>query len=91
MTPFSGLSLIFHLGIIAISSTAGFFGFTRKRTKGHQFKYPRMMSILNPMISVAILVAIGSVSLSFIATALTTGLIVGADEPQREFVTELFD
>jgi hypothetical protein len=91
--PFSGLSLIFHVGIIALSSIAGLLGFTRKRKKGFETEgfVAQVSTYTNPLVSLAILIAIGLVSISFVATALKTGFTVGADEPQREFVAELID
>ena len=90
--PFSGLSLIVHLGIIAIAYIAGLFGFTRKRKKGwnKEGNVAIAISTLKPVASLLILGFVGAITLSFIWTALSTGYTSGADEPQRMFVEEVY-
>jgi len=90
--PFSGLSLIVHLGVIGIAYVAGLFGIERKRKKGWETEgaLPVVLGAVKPIISIAILGFIGTITAGFILTAITTGITSGANEPQRVFIKELF-
>lgn len=90
--PFSGLSLIIHLGIIVFAFIAGLFGFDRKRKKGFAdmgIASP-VVQVAKPIISLIILGFVGSITALFIFTAVNTGIESGANEPQRIFVEEVY-
>lgn len=88
--PFSGLSLLVHLGVIALATLAGLLGLSRrKRVKKPMLKHTAVRVTLNAIASILIIGFIGGITLLFIYTALVTGFQSGADEPQRVFIEQI--
>jgi hypothetical protein len=87
MTPFSGLSLIVHVGIIGFGSL---FNRGNKRTKLHRNTKsklpPKIKAFFNGLLSLIIILAIGGFMSYLFYYAIVNGLEDGENEWQRQLV-----
>lgn len=86
---FSGLSLIIHVLIIVVSSVYNWF-----RGNGPRPEYVPVIAgparrDFKQVVSIAILIGMSTFMLLFTAVALDTGMRVGANEPQRQYMAKL--
>jgi hypothetical protein len=88
--PFSGLSLLMHLGIIVFATGASMLGYSRGSLEVIYERYQLNRFVpLKPALCALALIFIGIVTILFFFTAIGTGIESGQDEPHRIFMKEV--
>ena len=89
MTPFSGLSFIIHLIVIAVATAFGsLFGKKGGVVKKEQADISLITSVSKQALSILIIIVVSSFMFLSFFTALKTGVREGMDEPHIVYIRE---
>lgn len=90
-TPFSGLSLIFHIAVIIIGIISDFFAKKKKRLSLVVKKEETILCVaLKRIISVSIVTGLSTMMLIFFGIAIKTSVREGENEWHRKYTKEVW-